>query len=149
MRSVTSRMGAELVDRLRRGTRDAFSPYPVRFAYLFGSHAGGRARADSDVDVAVVLVDGLARRETERIGSRCADVLSAAAEVGGIQLTVLNDAPVRFVGRVLRQRIVLYSRDEPGRVAYESLLGRMADDVEIWAGPMDRELIAAIAEGRR
>lgn len=142
-------MGCELVDRLRQGASDTFSLYPVRFAYLFGSHPEGRARADSDVDVAVVLVDGLAHWEAERIGWRCADVLSAAAEVGGIQLTVLNDAPVRFVGRVLRQRIVLYSRDEPGRVAYESLLGRMADDVEIWAAPMDRELIAAIAEGRR
>ena len=142
-------MGGELIERLRRGASDAFSPYPVRFAYLFGSHTEGRARADSDVDVAVVLVDGLARREAERIGSRCVEVLSAAAEVGSIQLTVLNDAPVRFVGRVLRQRIVLYSRDEPGRVAYESLLGRMADDIEIWAAPMDRELLAAIADGRR
>jgi hypothetical protein len=69
--------------------------------------------------------------------------------MGGIQVTVLNHAPLRFVGRVLRQRIVIYSRDEPARVAYESLLGRMADDVEIWAAPMDRALIAAIAAGRR
>lgn len=142
-------MLSDLVDRLRRGSSDAFGPHPVRFAYLFGSQAGGHARVDSDVDIAVLLVDGVTPDDAERIGSRCADALSAAAEVGGIQLTVLNDAPVRFVGRVLRQRIVLFSRDEPGRVAYESLLGRMADDVEIWAGPMDRELIAAIAAGRR
>lgn len=142
-------MRSDLVDRLRRGASDAFDPFPVRFAYLFGSHAEGRARADSDIDIAVALFDGISRREALRIGWRCADALGAAADIGGIQMTVLNDAPLRFVGRVLRQRIVLYSRDEPGRVAYESLLGRMADDVEIWAGPMDRELIAATAEGRR
>lgn len=142
-------MGTDVVNLLRRGAAEAFEPYPVRFAYLFGSHAQGRAGAGSDVDVAVLLTDGVAPGAAERIGSRCVDALGAATEVGGIELTVLNRAPVRFVGRVLRSRVVLYSRDEPGRVAYESLLGRMADDLEIWAGPLDRELLAATAAGRR
>lgn len=142
-------MSCDLVGRLRQAASVALSEYPVRFAYLFGSHAEGHARGDSDVDVAVVLTDGILGPAAERVASRCADALSAAAEIGGIELTVLNDAPLRFTGRVLRQRVVIYSRDEPGRVAYESLLGRMTDDVEIWAAPMDRELITAIAEGRR
>lgn len=81
--------------------------------------------------------------------SRCADALSVATAIGGIEVVALNGAPLRFIGRVLRQRIVIYSRDEPGRVAWESLHGRMADDIEIWATPMDRELIAAMAKGRR
>ncbi|MBA3419383.1 MAG: nucleotidyltransferase domain-containing protein [Geodermatophilaceae bacterium] len=142
-------MGSDPAGRLRRDAAEALRPYPVQFAYLFGSRAEGRARKDSDVDVAVLLLNGIAEPEAGRIASRCASALSAAAEMGGIQVTVLNHAPLRFVGRVLRQRIVIYSRDEPARVAYESLLGRMADDVEIWAAPMDRALIAAIAAGRR
>jgi hypothetical protein len=76
-------------------------------------------------------------------------VLATRSSVGGIEVTVLNDAPIRFLGRVLRSRIVLYSRDEPARVAFESRVGRMADDVEVWAAPLDRELLAAIAAGRR
>ncbi len=125
----------------------AFADLPVRFAYLYGSRAAGRPRPDSDVDVGVLCEDTVT--EPERVASRCADALRAAADVGGIEVTVLNGAPIRFLGRVLRQRIVLYSRDEPGRVAFESRVGRMADDVEIWAGPTDHELIAAIADGRR
>ncbi len=142
-------MSCDLVGKLRQAASVALSDHPVRFAYLFGSHAEGRAREGSDVDVAVVLIDGIVGPEAERVASRCADALSAAVEIGGIELTVLNDAPLRFAGRVLRQRVVIYSRDEPGRVAYESLLGRMTDDIEMWAAPMDRELITAIAEGRR
>ena len=69
--------------------------------------------------------------------------------IGGIEVTVLDGAPVRFLGRVLRDRVVLYSKDEPARVEFESRVGRMADDVEVWAAPMDRELLAAIAAGRR
>jgi hypothetical protein len=34
-------------------------------------------------------------------------------------------------------------------VVFESRVGRMADDVEVWAAKMDRELLTAIAEGRR
>lgn len=109
----------------------------------------GRPDSRSDVDIAVLLVEDTAPAAVERIGGRCADALSATADVADIQLTVLNDAPVRFVGRVPRQRVVIFSRDEPGRVAYESLLGRMADDIEVWAAPMDRELLCATAEGRR
>lgn len=142
-------MGSDLVDRLRSAADAVLGPLPVRFAYLFGSRVVGRPDARSDVDIAVVLVDDTTPAEAERIGGRCADALSAAAEVADIQLTVLNDAPVRFIGRVLRQRVVIFSRDEPGRVAYESLLGRMADDIEVWAAPMDRELLRATAEGRR
>jgi uncharacterized protein len=120
---------------------------PVVFAYLFGSQATGAARPDSDVDV-VVLSDG-SEPDHLRLASEVADRLSAASELGGIEVVVLDDAPLRFQGRVLRQRIVLYSRDEPRRVAYESLTGRMADDVEIWAAETDREILAAIADGRR
>jgi hypothetical protein len=44
--------------------------------------------------------------------------------------------------------VVLYSRDEPFRVKWESVTGRMADDVEIWAAPLDRDLVVRVAEGR-
>lgn len=143
-------MDSVLVDRLRAAADEAFGPRPaVRFVYLFGSRAQGRERPDSDVDIAVVLDDGIAPSDVDRLAGRCADALGDRARVGGIAVTVLNGAPVRFVGRALRDRVVLFSRDEPGRVAYESLLGRIADDVEMWAAPMDRELIDAIAEGRR
>jgi len=142
-------MGSDLVDRLRSVTDAALGPFPVRFAYVVGSRVQGRPDARSDVDIAVLLVEDTAPAAAERIGGRCADAPGATADVADIQLTVLNDAPVRFVGRVPRQRVVIFSRDEPGRVAYESLLGRMADDIEVWAAPMDRELLCATAEGRR
>lgn len=142
-------MDQGLVDRLRTAAEAAYADLPVVFAYLYGSRAAGRPRPDSDVDIAVLLDDTTGTESFHRLASRCSDALAAASGVGGIETTVLNDAPIRFLGRVLRQRVVLYSRDEPARVAYESRIGRMADDVEVWASELDRELLAAIAEGRR
>lgn len=142
-------MAVDVATRLRDSAPRALSGTPVLFAYLFGSQAVGTARADSDIDVAVLVEDTADRAEDLDLASVLADRWGAAAELGGIEVVVLNGAPLRFQGRVLRQRVILFSRDEPRRVAYESLTGRMADDVEMWAAPMDREILDAIADGRR
>ncbi|GAA2904012.1 hypothetical protein GCM10010472_72860 [Pseudonocardia halophobica] len=134
---------AELVERLRAACAEILPGLPVRVAYLYGSRVTGRPRPDSDVDVGLLL-----DRPSAGIESHVADALTAASGVGGIEVTVLDGAPLRFLGRVLRGRVVLYSRDEPFRVEWESVTGRMADDVEIWAAPLDRELVARAAEGR-
>jgi predicted nucleotidyltransferase len=136
-----------LVAQLRAAASVASADLPVAFAYLYGSRADGRPRTDSDIDIGVVAADPTF--PADRLAARCSDALSAASGLGGIETTVLDDAPLRFHGRVLRHRVVIFSRDEPRRVRFESLIGRMADDVEIWAAPLDRDLLAAIAEGRR
>jgi len=137
----------ELVGALRAAAEAELAGLPVRFAYLYGSRTGRRSRADSDVDVGIAM--DATFEPPEIVASRVADALGARSGVGGIEVTVLDGAPIRFLGRVLRSRVVIYSRDEPGRVAFESRVGRMADDVEVWAASLDRELLAAIAEGRR
>ena len=139
--------GQDLVDALRSAAEAELAAMPVVFAYLYGSRAAGSSRPDSDVDVGILLDPGVAASEC--LASRAADALATRSRVGGIEVTVLNDAPIRFLGRVLRSRVVLYSRDEPARVEFESRIGRMADDVEVWAAETDRELLTAIAEGRR
>ena len=139
--------GEDLVEALQMAAAAVLPPLPVVFAYLYGSRTGVRSRPDSDVDVGIVL--GRTDAAPEVVASRTADALTAASGIGGIEVTVLDDAPIRFLGRVLRSRVVLYSRDEPARVEFESRIGRMADDVEVWAAKMDREMLSAIAEGRR
>jgi predicted nucleotidyltransferase len=121
--------------------------FPVVFADLYGSRTGDRSRPDSDVDVGIALAPPV--EDPERVASRVAAALTAHSGIGGIEVTVLDGAPIRLLGRVLRSRVVLYSRDEPARVKFESLAGRMADDVEVWAAQLDRDLLTAIAEGRR
>ena len=108
-----------------------------------------RAARPSSHDVDVGIVIGATTEPAESIAFRVADVLTARSGVGRIDVTVLDDAPIRFLGRVLRSRVVLYSRDEPTRVEFESRIGRMADDVEVWAAPLDQDLLGAIADGRR
>lgn len=141
-------MERSVVERLESTAAAVFRDTPVLFAYLFGSVAAGTARAGSDVDVAAYLGPDAPAEMLE--GSLdLARELSRASGIGDIDVTILNRAPLPLRGRVVRERRVLYSRDEPARVRYESLTLREFFDFELHARPLDLELLRATAEGRR
>ena len=87
----------------------------VQFAYLFGSRATGRHRPDSDADIVIMPgqpLDLLAE-------ASLADRLAQALQVPAVDLLDLRRAPLVVRGRVLQEGRLLYSADEPGRVAFE------------------------------
>lgn len=141
-------VGESVHERLRAAS-EVFEREPVLFAYLFGSVATGRARADSDVDVAVYLDPATPPEEYLNLSLRLAAALSDASDVGRIEVLVLNDAPLDIQGHAVTERTILYSRDEPTRIEYESLTLRQYWDWRIHADALDRELIRKIAEGSR
>lgn len=68
----------DVFEALRAAAGEVFADQPVTFAYLFGSHARGDARADSDVDVAVRLSDATAPAAYLDLGLRLAGSLRTA-----------------------------------------------------------------------
>jgi len=136
----------DVISRLRAAAAEVFTDQSVQFAYLFGSQARGQARPDSDVDVAVHFSPDVASSEYLARSTTLSGRLADRAGAGPINgLVVLNDAPLRLVGRVLRDRVVLYSSDETARVDYEVRMSKQAMDFEIHAAPLDRALLAAMA----
>jgi len=89
----------------------------VLAAYLFGSRARGTARADSDVDVAL-LVDGAPPPTLEGIGMDVQADLERDLRLP-VDLVVLNRAPVDLVHRVLRDGHVVLERDRAARIRFE------------------------------
>lgn len=84
---------------VRAELRRVIGAHPeVRFAYLFGSRATGRARPDSDWDVAIYLDDSLGARQR----FRARNLLTAELEeVGPVDVVVLNDADPVLAHRAL------------------------------------------------
>ena len=98
----------------------------VIVAYLFGSRATGRARAESDVDVAVLLneQDSVARFERRlRLGNEVEDVVSRP-----VDLIVLNDAPPILQHQVLCYGQLLFERSRRARVEFEVQAGQVYAD---------------------
>lgn len=142
-------MSGDVFERLRAVAGDVLSGEPVLFAYLFGSVARGEEAAGSDVDIALYLEPGVSGETALDLRLRMPSVLSAAAGVSNIEVLILGDAPLRICGRIIRERRVVYSRDESARVRFESLTTRRYLDFQIHALPLDRALLRATAEGRR
>lgn len=137
----------ELAEQLRRVAPRACEGLGVDVLYLFGSRARGDARADSDVDVALLLddtdvVDPL--DASMRVARRLEELARPGASVEAA--VVLNDAPLPLAGRVLRDRVVLFSRDEPRRVAYEVATMTAFLDFDVMDQRFARERLATMAD---
>ena len=98
----------QLVARLAR----ALSPRgEILEAYLFGSRARGRARRDSDVDVAVYVDEARTRDSAWGYRAELTTDLMVALGTNDVDVVVLNRAPVVLYHRVLRDGVRVLSRD--------------------------------------
>ncbi|MBI5850027.1 MAG: nucleotidyltransferase domain-containing protein [Planctomycetes bacterium] len=97
----------------------ASHPAGIDAAYLFGSVARGQARADSDVDVGVLLSAGPPKTLSDF--DRLADQQSQLTELLGreVDLVPLNGAPPDLLHRVLRDRVLLFDGDHERRIEFE------------------------------
>ncbi len=139
---------SNVVDRLKSSAPVALRDTSALSAYLYGSRATGRTHAESDVDVAVWLAGGLSLDRTDTVldlTARLADV----SGLGNIEVSVLNWAPLRITGRVLSEGILLFSRDDPARIVWESRMLREFWDFRIRADEVDRQALRDMAEGKR
>lgn len=138
----------DVIARLRATAPEVLADEPVVVAYLFGSHARGEARPDSDVDVALLIPDTSPRERFAvqlRVGSR----LSSMAGVPDLDVVVLQDLPLPVAGWVLRDGVVIYTTDELLRSDYESRTFREFIDFSMLGDFLDREMLRLTAEGKR
>lgn len=82
----------------------------VRAALLFGSQATGRARSDSDIDVAVLLDPASVSLRTEHL-RRVLGALSHELASDRLDLVILNDAPPMLAFQILKHGRVAFERD--------------------------------------
>jgi predicted nucleotidyltransferase len=90
----------------------------VVLAYLFGSHARGRAWAHSDVDVAVLL-DGYP--DADRCFEMRLEIIGGLMELfhtDDVDVLILNQAPPALRYAVLRDGIVLFCRDRQAMIEF-------------------------------
>lgn len=115
-------------------------------AYLFGSHAEGRAHRESDVDVAVLLDRRLCPDPKERFEKRIelTTALIAALHENDVDLVVLNDAPP-LLGRsiVLKGRLV-HCSDREAEHAFRRDVQIRAADLAPFVEKARRRLLEAL-----
>jgi predicted nucleotidyltransferase len=100
------------VESLLRAVAGAAESLPeVQAAFLFGSQASGRARADSDVDVAILLDAASARLDARARLRRAIESLAARIAADRLDVVFLNDAPPALAFQVLKSGRLAFERD--------------------------------------
>jgi predicted nucleotidyltransferase len=126
MNDVATRT-AEAIEALRR--------HGAVFVYLHGSRANNTARPTSDIDIAAYF-SGQPPQAFE--------VLLPA----GVDLLVLNEAPLELTGRVALHGRLLFEADRPTRVAWEATTRKIYLDELPRITRAHKEFAEAVRRGR-
>lgn len=108
----------------------------ARFAYLHGSRATGQHRADSDIDIAAYF------------GGRPPNAFEVLLP-SGVDLLILDNAPLELAGRVAVGGRLLFQDDQVGRIRWEAMTRKIYFDELPRITRSHREFAAAVAARAR
>lgn len=94
----------------------------ILLAYLFGSYARGEANALSDIDVGLLLSEGMSAQERFERRLTIGLDLQRSFQRNDVDVVILNDAPLALAYRVLRDGQLLGCRDEDVRIQYSATI---------------------------
>ncbi len=107
----------------------------ARFAYLHGSRISGTAGPDSDTDVAAWFGSGAPQAYEVDLPS-------------GVDLLILDNAPLELAGRVAHRGRLLFCNDEVARVRWEATTRKIYFDELPRLTRAHREFSQAVRRGR-
>ncbi len=134
-----------LVSALRSVMPQILDPFPVVLAYFHGSAARGQATPWSDVDIALVIDDGVPYTAQSRLMRRVQTELDEMCQIANADVRVINEASIVFQGRIVTDGILIYARNDGERVAYESAMRQRYFDFL----PIHRELQSAFFDNMK
>ena len=123
---------------IEAAVREVAASHPeLAAAAIFGSHARGTARPDSDLDLAVLVREGT-EVDRRRLQSRLASELAHLGAGGRVDVVFLDEAGVLLRQRVLQQGRLLLCRDEDAWTRLRVATLREFEDTE-WMRRLYRE----------
>ena len=128
-------MRPDLAPELQQEITAALRAGGARFALIHGSRAAGTARADSDVDVAAWW-------------GRSAPASFEVLLPPGVDLLVLDTAPLEIAGRIALHGVELFDDDPPARVRWVATTRKIYLDELPRLERSRREFLETVRRGR-
>jgi len=134
----------DIVAALEAALRDMASD--VASAYLFGSHADGRAHRESDIDVGVLLDRRAHPTARDRFEARLRLIALLSRPLGTdrVDVVVLNDTPPHLARRIVTRGRRVACADAPADHAFVRDVQLRAADLEPFLRRTRRTKLAAI-----
>ena len=120
----------------------------VLVAYLFGSHARGKATPISDVDVAVLLSEAVPRETYLDYRIALMQELTRVFRSDEVQVVIVNQAPPLLAYKVIVEGKPLFCRDEVARLRFRTDATRRYLDTKALRRVQDTATARRIREAR-
>jgi hypothetical protein len=127
---------------------DLFIKYNIRIAYLFGSQAKKKTTSLSDIDIAVLLPEGLKKEEMVSISLKLMGDFSSLLHIKQTDVIILNTAPLLLKFQVIKNGILLFNTDENKRIAFETSTRREYFDAVRFYNVQNQYLLKRLKEDR-
>lgn len=139
-------MTGEQLDSLVPAFAALCAKEPVVLMYIHGSHAAGEQSFLSDLDIAVLVENDVARDFHFHL--RLSAALEDACGREDVDLVVLNNAGPTLRDRVVRRGKLVYARSASERVRFEAHAVKKALDFQYFARAYNDHLFQQLATGR-
>jgi len=114
------------------------NPY-VLSAYVFGSAAEGLLRENSDIDVAVRLIENLSPIETNNIRLTLEDLLEAVFQ-RRVDVAVMNSASLKMIHQIYAHGVRVYASDPAEERNFKIKKGKEYFDFQYYLDKERRDL---------
>jgi predicted nucleotidyltransferase len=117
---VQSGMPLRDLNSIEKALTSYFESRPeVEAAYIFGSVVTGRARPDSDIDVAILVEDRTRPKKGFRYRLDRLTDLMGVLQRDDVDVVLLNEAPPLLAHRVLSRGRLVFERSPAARVHFQ------------------------------
>jgi len=120
----------------------------IQAAYVFGSVAAGRARVDSDVDLAVLVDRRVRPAQMLKYRLKLMGDLGSALGRSDVEVVILNEAPPLLAHRILSQGKLVFERSASARVEFQVRTASRYSDLVPMFETHIRYLKKSVREGR-
>jgi predicted nucleotidyltransferase len=121
---------------------------PVLLGYLYGSYAKGDVHPFSDIDIGIYLEENiLARKALDIELTLSLDFDAIMGNKFNVDVRSINNMPLMMKGSIVSEGILLYSRNDPFRVEFETNARKVYFDFKPYIHRYHKAYIANASEG--
>lgn len=120
---------------------------PVLLGYLYGSYAREEAHRFSDIDIGIYLEKVTPKKALDielSLGLEFDDIVGRGSNV---DVRSINNMPLIMKGNIVSEGILLYSRNDPFRVEFETNVRKFYFDFKPYINRYQRAYIANASKG--
>lgn len=130
-----------LKKEVKQKLNQVFRGEPVNLAYLFGSKVIGQEINNSDVDIAVLLTEGLTKEKRFEVRLNLMGKLSKIFKKN-VDLVILNDtASLFFKYIIVREGKSIYERSEAEKINFENYITSLYFDFQPFLETYNRHYV--------